>query len=69
MFWAGLPLWDVRMIYGIDHINIVVADLERSVAFYTEVLGFRKTQEVFMEGEWIESIVGLRGVTGRVAFV
>ena len=57
------------MIHGIDHINIVVADLERSVAFYTEVLGFRKTQEVFMEGEWIESIVGLRGVTGRVAFV
>ena len=41
------------MIHGIDHINIVVADLERSVAFYTEVLGFWKTQEVFMEGEWI----------------
>lgn len=58
-----------RMIRGIDHINLVVADLERSVKFYTEVLGFRKTADVFMEGEWIEAIVGLRGVKGLVAFV
>jgi glyoxylase I family protein len=57
------------MIRGIDHINIVVADLARSVKFYTEVLGFRKTHDVIMEGEWIEAIIGLRGVRGLVAFV
>src|SRR6185295_5996458 len=57
------------MIRTIDHINIVVADLERSVKFYTEVLGFRKTHDVTMEGEWIEAIIGLRGVKGLVAFV
>jgi len=57
------------MIRSIDHINLVVADLERSVAFYTEVLGFRKTQDVVMEGDWIEEIIGLRGVKGLVAFV
>lgn len=57
------------MIRGIDHINIVVADLERSVKFYTEVLGFRKTHDVYMEGDWIEAIIGLRGVKGLVAFV
>jgi glyoxylase I family protein len=57
------------MIRGIDHINIVVADLARSVKFYTEVLGFRKTHDVHMEGAWIEAIVGLRGVKGLVAFV
>ena len=57
------------MIRGIDHINIVVADLERSVRFYTEVLGFRKTHDVIMEGAWIEAIIGLRGVKGLVAFV
>jgi glyoxylase I family protein len=57
------------MIRAIDHINIVVSDLARSVKFYTEVLGFRKTADVFMEGEWIESIIGLRGVKGYVAFV
>ena len=57
------------MIRGIDHINIVVADLARSVKFYTEVLGFTRTNDVMMEGEWIETIIGLRGVKGLVAFV
>ncbi len=57
------------MIRAIDHINIVVTDLARSVKFYTEVLGFVKTKEAYLEGEWIERIVGLRGVRGRVAYV
>lgn len=57
------------MIRGIDHINIVVNDLARSVKFYTEVLGFRKTADVTMEGDWIEQIIGLKGVKGLVAFV
>ena len=58
-----------RMVRAIDHLNIVVADLARSVKFYTEVLGFRKTHDVYMEGEWIEQIIGLKGVKGLVAFV
>ena len=57
------------MIRGIDHLNIVVADLARSVKFYTEVLGFKKTHDVVMTGDWIEQIIGLRGVQGLVAFV
>ncbi len=57
------------MIRAIDHLNIVVADLARSVRFYTEVLGFRKTHDVTMEGDWIEQIIGLKGVKGLVAFV
>ena len=57
------------MILGIDHLNIVTADLARSVKFYTEVLGFQKTHDVLMEGEWIEAIIGLKGVKGLVAFV
>lgn len=57
------------MIRGIDHINIVVSDLGRSVRFYTEVLGFRLVKEALLEGEWIDRIVGLQGVRGRVAYV
>ena len=57
------------MVRAIDHLNIVVADLARSVKFYTEVLGFKKTHDVIMQGDWIEAIVGLRGVKGLVAFV
>lgn len=54
---------------AIDHINIVVTDLARSVRFYTEVLGFSLVKEARLEGAWIEHIVGLAGVRGRVAFV
>lgn len=57
------------MIRAVDHINIVVADLARSVAFYTGVLGFRLTKEATLEGAWIDRIVGLHGVKGRVAYV
>ncbi|HWA08666.1 MAG TPA: VOC family protein [Opitutaceae bacterium] len=57
------------MLQGIDHINIVVADLARSVDFYTRVLGFTKAKEAYLEGEWIDRIVGLRGVRARVVYV
>jgi glyoxylase I family protein len=57
------------MIRAIDHINIVVADLDRAVRFYTDVLGFVKTKEAYLEGEWIDRIVGLRGVKAQAVFV
>jgi glyoxylase I family protein len=57
------------MIRAIDHLNIVVTDLERALKFYTGVLGFTKTREAWLEGEWIDRIVGLRGVKARAAFI
>ena len=57
------------MIRAVDHINIVVTDLGRSLRFYCDVLGFRKTREASLEGEWIDRIVGLRGVKARAAFI
>ena len=57
------------MIQSIDHINIVVSDLERSVRFYTELLGFLESRRAHLEGDWIESIVGLKGVAADVAFI
>lgn len=57
------------MISAIDHINIVVSDLERSVKFYTEVLGFEKINRVHLEGDWIDSIVGLKGVVADLVII
>ena len=57
------------MIQAIDHLNIVVADMERSLKFYTEVLGFTKTKEAHLSGEWIQRIVGLRGVKAHAVFI
>jgi catechol 2,3-dioxygenase-like lactoylglutathione lyase family enzyme len=36
---------------GVDHISINVKDLETSVAFYKEVLGFRRLQTVPMDDD------------------
>ena len=57
------------MIKSIDHINIVVNDLERSVRFYTEILGFSIIRSAFLKGEWIDKIVGLNGVEAHVVYV
>ncbi len=57
------------MIRGIDHLNIVVADMARSLAFYVGVLGFTKTKEAHLEGGWIEQIVGLCGVKAHAVFI
>ena len=57
------------MIVSVDHINLVVSDLKRSVDFYTNVLGFRETQRAELEGKWIETIIGLETVKASVAYV
>jgi len=57
------------LIKAIDHINIVVSDLERSVRFYTELLGFKEIRRAYLEGEWIESVVGLKGVNADVVYI
>ena len=53
----------------IDHVNIVVSDMDRSVRFYTEVLGFTETRRAFLEGDWIEAVVGLVDVKADVVYV
>ena len=58
-----------RMIQAIDHLNVVVADMARAVKFYTEMLGFVKTKEAQLSGDWIERIVGLKGVRATAVFV
>ena len=42
------------MIRAVDHINIVVTNLARSVRFYTDVLGFAKTKEAYPDGVILE---------------
>jgi catechol 2,3-dioxygenase-like lactoylglutathione lyase family enzyme len=53
----------------IDHVNIVVQDLERAVTFYGATLGMVKTFEVLLEGEWIEEVTGLAGGRARCVFL
>ena len=57
------------MVKYVDHINIVVSDLERSLHFYTTLLGLKETRRARLTGTWIETIVGLAGVEADVAYV
>jgi catechol 2,3-dioxygenase-like lactoylglutathione lyase family enzyme len=53
----------------IDHLNIVVSNMERSLAFYEGVLGLRRGFEAVLEGPWIEHATGLSGIHARCVFV
>jgi catechol 2,3-dioxygenase-like lactoylglutathione lyase family enzyme len=54
---------------SIDHINIVVDDLERMKAFYCDILGMTVSKEATISGEWIEKIVGLKNVVADVCYL
>lgn len=47
-------------------VGITVKDMDRSVKFYTEALGFRKISDKEMAGAYYENIQGLFGIRMRV---
>src|SRR3712207_2916943 len=57
------------MLTQIDHVNLVVADLERMIDFYTNVLGLRLTKRATISGEWIAAVVGLHDVHADVPYL
>jgi glyoxylase I family protein len=57
------------MLQHIDHVNLVVGDLERMTAFYADVLGLKVTKRVTIRGEWIDRVVGLAGVEADVVYL
>ncbi len=52
------------MIHGLDHINIVVSDLDRARRFF-ELFGFKTLDASALSGEWISRIVQLEDVAAR----
>lgn len=57
------------MIERIDHVNLVVTDLDGMCAFYERVLGLRQSKRVTIEGAWIDAVVGLPGVRADVVYL
>ena len=53
----------------IDHINIVVADLERAAQFYENVFGLKRGFSATLEGDWIETVTGLSGARAQCLFL
>lgn len=53
----------------IDHVNIVVADIERAVRFYSEVLGLTRGFEKTLEGAWIDRVTGVPAARAFCVFM
>lgn len=51
----------------VESINITVKELNTSVKFYTEVLGFKKVNEQELKGEEYEQLEGVFGLHAKVA--
>ena len=54
---------------GLDHVSVSVADLDRSLAFYRDLLGLRVRETGEEEGGQMATIVGFPGVRFRYADV
>jgi catechol 2,3-dioxygenase-like lactoylglutathione lyase family enzyme len=53
----------------IDHVNLVVEDLEKMIAFYRDALGLSLTRRVTISGQWIGAVVGLGDVNAEVVYL
>ena len=53
----------------LTHVGLCVSDLERSLRFYRDLLGFRSVKEIEVEGEPADTLLGLRDVKLRAAYL
>jgi catechol 2,3-dioxygenase-like lactoylglutathione lyase family enzyme len=52
----------------LEHVGVVVEDLADAIAFFVE-LGLELQGETPVEGEWVDRIIGLRGVRAQIAML
>ena len=55
------------MITGFNHTSFTIADMEKSVKFWTELLGFKAASVSPREGRWQEEVTGIAGASLMVA--
>jgi catechol 2,3-dioxygenase-like lactoylglutathione lyase family enzyme len=55
----------VRGLKCVSHVSIGVSDMDRSRAWYRDVLGWEEIFDEHMEGEAFERIAGVAGAAGR----
>ncbi len=57
------------MVSAIDHINIVVDDIDSMSRFYSDVIGLSVFKKGRISGDWVDRIVGLKCVEAEVVFL
>lgn len=56
----------VDLVNVLDHVSVTVRDMERSLAFYRDLLGLKVAETHHLEGETIEKMTGKPGVVMEV---
>lgn len=64
--WALSLAASAANVTGVDSVGITVSDMDRSVAFYEQVLEFRKSSDREVAGDAYERLYGLFGVRLRI---
>ncbi len=57
------------MVGRIYHVGLTVSDLDRSIAFYRDILGLEFQGEIFMEGEETDKMFRKENCKARVAYL
>ncbi len=57
------------MLEQIDHINLVVSDLDKMTRFYCDALGMEQFRRATITGAWVEQVVGLTDVVADVVYL
>ena len=57
------------MLGRIYHVGLTVSDLERSIAFYRDILGLDFQGEIFMEGKETDKMFRKANCKARVAYL
>src|SRR5690349_6059171 len=69
VLWAA-PLSRVgatsSVVQAVDAVGMTVSDIDRSVAFFTDVLTFEKTSDIELAGSEYERLQGVFGLRMRV---
>ncbi|OAN45640.1 lactoylglutathione lyase [Paramagnetospirillum marisnigri] len=50
---------------GLDHVNVVVSDMARSLDFYTTLLDLTVVMDRRLSGDWFEQVTGQPGAVAR----
>lgn len=57
------------MIKGMNHVGLSVSNLDRSIAFYRDLLGMEVVRRLPFGGEMYDAILGLKGTRGELALL
>ena len=75
LLWLGLFLWtsvalaqpsQAPVVKAVEAVGMTVADMERSIGFYANVLSFEKVSDVEVTGSAYEHLQGVFGLRMRV---